>query len=71
MHVINGKGNIIPIIAGLFILISVAMAVFVSIYWLLFTAFVGVNLIISGVTGFCLMEKILVRVGIKERKISL
>ncbi len=70
MHVVNGKGNIIRIIAGLFILLSVALGAFVSLYWLLFTAFVGINLIISATTGFCLMEKILVKLGVKERKLS-
>lgn len=49
----------IRIIAGSFILASVAAAVWVSPWWLLFTAFVGVNLVQSGFTRWCLMEDIL------------
>lgn len=71
MYVVNGKGNIIRFIAGLFILISVALGAFLSPYWLLFTVFVGINLIISATTGFCLMEKILIKLGVKEKTISL
>jgi len=49
----------IRLIAGTFILTSIALAHFHSEYWLLFTAFVGVNLFQSGITNWCLMEKIL------------
>jgi hypothetical protein len=38
---------------------------FVSEYWLAFTAFVGVNLLQSGLTRWCLMESILRRLGIR------
>jgi hypothetical protein len=49
----------IRIIAGSFILISLALAHWVSPYWLWFTAFVGANLFQSGLTKWCLMEDIL------------
>ena len=49
----------IRMIAGSFILASLAMSVWVSPWWLLFTAFVGVNLIQSSLTKWCLMEDIL------------
>ena len=39
--------------AGTFVLISLALGHWVSPYWLLFAAFVGVNLIQSAFTGFC------------------
>lgn len=39
--------------AGLMILISVALVYFVSPWWLLFTAFVGLNLLQASFTGFC------------------
>jgi len=57
--------RIIRLIAGTFVLASLALGVFVSPWWLLFTAFVGVNLIQSSLTKWCLMEDILraVRVG--------
>lgn len=46
-------------IAGTFILASVALAVWVSPWWLVFTAFVGANLLQSAFTKWCLMEDIL------------
>lgn len=46
-------------IAGTFILTSLALGWFVSPYWFLFTAFVGVNLLQSAFTRWCLMEDIL------------
>jgi hypothetical protein len=49
----------IRLIAGIFILISLALAHWVSPLWLFFTAFVGVNLIQSVFTRWCLMETIL------------
>ncbi len=56
----------IRIIAGLFILISLALGYWVSEYYYLFTAFVGLNLFQSGLTRWCLMEKILRKAGIKD-----
>jgi hypothetical protein len=53
----------IRLIAGTFILISLALGWWVSPWWLLFTAFVGVNLIQSAVTRWCLMEDILCTAG--------
>lgn len=46
-------------IAGTFILVSLALGYFVSPYWFLFTAFVGLNLLQSAFTKWCLMEDIL------------
>ncbi len=45
--------------AGAFILLSLALATWVSPWWLLFTAFVGVNLLQSSVTKWCMLEDIL------------
>ena len=58
------------VIAGLFVLLSLALGVeasplFVSAYWLWFTAFVGANLLQSGITRWCLMEVILRKLGLK------
>jgi hypothetical protein len=52
-------------IAGLFILISVALGWFLSSYWLFFTVFVGVNLLQSGFTGWCPMMALLRRAGVR------
>ncbi|HET8803030.1 MAG TPA: DUF2892 domain-containing protein [Aequorivita sp.] len=53
-------------IAGTFILISLILAVYVNINWLWFTAFVGANLLQSSFTKWCLMEKILIKLGVKD-----
>jgi hypothetical protein len=56
----------IRIIAGLFILVSLLLGHYVNgnFYW--FTAFVGLNLFQSGITRWCLMEKILFKFGLKN-----
>ena len=61
-------GRIVRFMAGLFVLLSLALGVqgsplFVSPWWLAFTAFVGINLLQSGVTKWCLMETILRKLG--------
>lgn len=56
----------IRLIAGTFVLISLALGWWVSPWWFLFTAFVGVNLIQSSFTSWCLMEDILRAVGIHK-----
>lgn len=58
------------VIAGGFVLLSLALGVrgspiYQSTYWLWFTAFVGVNLLQSGLTCWCLMERILRGLGLK------
>lgn len=53
------------LIAGLFILISVALGYYVSPYWFLFTAFVGLNLFQSGITDWCPMMAILRKFGLR------
>ena len=55
----------IRLIAGSFVLISLALGYWVNPAWFLFTAFVGLNLVQSSVTKWCLMEKILARLGVK------
>ncbi len=54
-------------IAGLFVLLSLALGWWVSRYFLLFTAFVGANLLQSAFTRWCLMEDILKAFGVKSR----
>lgn len=56
----------IRLFAGSFILISLALAHWVNPNWLWFTAFVGVNLLQSALTRWCLMENILVKLGVKR-----
>jgi hypothetical protein len=56
----------VRIVAGSFILISLALAHWVSPWWLLFTAFVGVNLIQSAFTHVCPAASLLKKLGLKE-----
>jgi len=63
--------RMVRIIAGLFVLISLALGapaspLFVSSYWLWFTAFVGANLFQSGFTKFCPMDIFLKKLGVNE-----
>lgn len=54
------------IIAGAFILASVALGWWVSPWFYLFTAFVGLNLFQSGFTNWCPMITILRKAGLEE-----
>ncbi|MEW6234117.1 MAG: DUF2892 domain-containing protein [Candidatus Omnitrophota bacterium] len=56
--------RIVRIVAGFFILLSLALSVWHSHWWLLFTAFVGLNLFQSGFTQFCPLEIILVKMNV-------
>ncbi len=63
--------RIVRIVAGFFVLLSLALGVavsplFVSPYFLFFTAFVGLNLFQSGFTRFCPLNSILARFGVKN-----
>ncbi len=62
--------RIVRIVAGSFITLTLLLGVeasplFVSKYFLLFTAFVGLNLLQSGFTQFCPLNNILSRLGVK------
>jgi hypothetical protein len=61
--------QLVRLIAGTFVLLSLALGIpgspiFVSPWWLAFTAFVGANLLQSAFTQWCLMETILRKLGI-------
>lgn len=60
------KNRIVRAVAGSFILISLILAIYVNINWLWFTAFVGVNLLQSSITKWCLMDDILNKMGVKD-----
>ena len=60
--------QIVRVVAGAFILISLALGipgspVFFSTWCLAFTAFVGINLLQSGFTRWCLMENMVRKLG--------
>ena len=54
------------LIAGSFILLSLALGRYVSPYWYLFTAFVGLNLFQSGLTNWCPMMTFLRKLGVSR-----
>ena len=56
--------NAIRVLAGTMVLTSLALAHWVSAYWLWLTVFVGVNLIQSAFTGFCPAEIVLKKLGV-------
>ncbi|MEZ5308197.1 MAG: DUF2892 domain-containing protein [Pyrinomonadaceae bacterium] len=58
--------EMLRLIAGTFVFLSVLLGYFVSPYFLLFTAFVGLNLLQSAFTGKCPMIALLSKLGFKE-----
>ncbi len=54
------------LIAGLFVMATLALGYWVSPYWYLFTAFVGLNLFQSGLTNWCPMMSILRKLGVRS-----
>lgn len=63
--------RIVRIVAGFFVLFSLALGVeasplFHGAYWLWFTVFVGANLFQSGFTRFCPLEIMLKKAGVKD-----
>lgn len=62
--------QLVRLLAGTFILLSLALGIpgsplFVSPWFLAFTAFVGANLLQSAVTGWCMLETILRKLGVQ------
>jgi hypothetical protein len=62
--------QVVRLVAGIFILISLALGIpgsplFMSEWWLAFTGFVGLNLLQSALTQWCLMETILRKLGVR------
>ena len=62
--------QLVRLLAGTFILLSLALGIagspiFVSQWFLAFTAFVGLNLLQSGLTQWCLLETLLRKAGIQ------
>lgn len=54
------------LLAGTMTLLSVLLVALVSPWWLLLTAFVGVNLLQSSITGFCPAAVIFRRLGVSS-----
>ncbi|MDF1517874.1 MAG: DUF2892 domain-containing protein [Lutibacter sp.] len=60
------KNRFVQAIAGIFILVSLLLAIKLNINWLWFTAFVGANLLQSAFTKWCLLGIILGKLGVKN-----
>ena len=56
------------VIVGIMVLVSVLFTVYVNPNWMWFTVFIGVNLIQSAFTKWCLLETILQKFGLKKEK---
>ena len=54
------------VIVGFMVLLSVALTYYVDQRWMWFGVFIGVNLIQSAFTKWCLLETILVKLGVKK-----
>ncbi len=55
------------LLAGFFVLLSLALGHWVSPWWLLFTAFVGLNLFQSAFTNWCPMMTFLEKMGVRSQ----
>lgn len=58
--------EMLRLIAGIFVLIAIALGAAVHPYWNYFAAFVGANLIQSAFTGWCPMMALLRKLGVQE-----
>lgn len=58
--------NMIHLIAGTFVVVSIVLGYYVSPYFYLFTVFVGLNLIQSAFSGWCPMMTFLRWMGFQE-----
>ena len=54
------------LIAGAFVMLTLALGYWLSPYWYLFTAFVGLNLFQSAFTNWCPMISILRKLGVRS-----
>ena len=54
------------VIVGVMVLLSVVLTFYVNQSWMWLTVFIGVNLIQSAFTKWCLLETILVKLGVKK-----
>jgi ABC-type multidrug transport system permease subunit len=70
MFIINPKGSITHFFGGTFILASIILSFVIDQRFLVLTAFLGMSMVISSLTGFSLLERILVSIGIKKRTIK-
>lgn len=61
------REQVIRMVAGAMVVTGVLLGAFVSAWWLIWPLFVGLNLFQSSLTGFCPLEIILEKSGVKEK----
>lgn len=61
------REHIIRMVAGTLVILGVSLTYFKSEWWLLLPLFVGLNLVQSAITKWCLLEDILRKFGIGKR----
>jgi hypothetical protein len=59
--------RVIFLIAGCMNTLSVVLVLFHSIYWLILTGFVSLNLLVLSLTGFCPAAVFLNKMGVRSR----
>ncbi|WP_435591366.1 YgaP family membrane protein [Nocardia sp. bgisy118] len=57
-------GRVVPLLAGVFVLVSTLLAAAVSPWWLVLTGFVGANLLLYSAVGWCPATLLLQRLGV-------
>ncbi|MEJ8590044.1 DUF2892 domain-containing protein [Riemerella anatipestifer] len=60
------KTRIIHAVAGTMVLTSLLLGLYVHENWFFFTGFVGLNLLQSSVTNWCLLKTILEKIGVED-----
>ncbi|SMO39416.1 Protein of unknown function [Saccharicrinis carchari] len=58
--------RVVRAVAGIFILASIVLTIYVNINWLFLTGFVGLNLLQSSITKWCLLNQILTKLGVPK-----
>ncbi|MET7768333.1 DUF2892 domain-containing protein [Nocardia sp. NPDC005366] len=56
--------RVVPLLAGIIVVVSTLLAAMVSPWWLLLTGFVGANLLLYGTLGWCPASLVMARSGI-------
>jgi hypothetical protein len=63
-----GIERAVRLVAGFMVLLGAGLTYFVSPWWILFTVFIGVNLVQSSLTKWCLMAIILRSIGLGTKE---
>jgi len=60
------QDRIVKAVAGIFILTSITLALLIHINWLILAGFVGLNLLQSSLTKWCMLNDILTKLGVPK-----